>query len=223
MQIGGFQKTSLLDYPDKISAIIFTLGCNFRCGYCHNPELIAISGSLTDEDEVFDFLKKRQGKLDGIVITGGEPCLQADLPEFIKKIKSMGFLVKLDTNGSYPDILQKVLHDVDYVAMDIKAPIEKYYEITKVKADTDKILQSINIIMNSNIDYEFRTTVVKSQLALNDFIQIGKLINGAERYYLQRFIPSKILDKNLLNETTYTDFGQILNILNQYVKNVYVR
>lgn len=114
-------KTSLLDFPDKISAIVFTAGCNFRCGYCHNPELI---NSIAPVQDVFEFLKTRVGRLDGVVITGGEPCLQKDLPEFIKKIKSLGFAVKLDTNGSFPEMLAKVLPDIDYIAMDIKAPLE---------------------------------------------------------------------------------------------------
>ena len=123
MYIGGLQKTSLLDFPDKISAIVFTAGCNFRCGYCHNPELI---NSIAPEHKIFEFLKTRVGKLDGVVITGGEPCIQKDLPEFIEKVKSLGFAVKLDTNGSNSDMLQHVLSYLDYVAMAIKASLENY-------------------------------------------------------------------------------------------------
>lgn len=225
MQIGGLQKTSLLDYPDKISAIVFTKGCNFRCGYCHNSELIDFSDSLITEKEFFNFLEKRLGKLDGIVITGGEPCLQLDLLEFIRKIKNIGFLVKLDTNGSNPKMLNDVLNDVDYIAMDIKAPLEKYPQITRVNIDTEKIKKSINIIKNSGIDYEFRTTVVKSQLSFEDFEQIGKLINGAKKYYLQKFVPQKTLDKNMMNEITYSnqEFEQIKKILNKYIENVSIR
>ena len=140
MIIGGLQKTSLLDFPEKIAAIVFTMGCNFRCGYCHNPELINGEAKI---EEVFEFLKTRQGKLDGVVITGGEPCLQKDLPEFIKQVKELGFAVKLDTNGSFPEMLEKVLPDLDYVAMDIKAPLEKYSQIVNVDVDTSKILKSI--------------------------------------------------------------------------------
>lgn len=217
MIIGGLQKTSLLDFPEKIAAIVFTMGCNFRCGYCHNPELINGEAKI---EEVFEFLKTRQGKLDGVVITGGEPCLQKDLPEFIKQVKELGFAVKLDTNGSFPEMLEKVLPDLDYVAMDIKAPLEKYSQIVNVDVDTSKILKSIEVLKNGGVDYEFRTTVVKSQLSLEDFEKIGQLIQGAPRYYLQRFEASKILDKSLENEKTYSteEFERIIDILKSYVK-----
>lgn len=217
MIIGGLQKTSLLDFPEKIAAIVFTVGCNFRCGYCHNPELINGEAKI---EEVFEFLKTRQGKLDGVVITGGEPCLQKDLPEFIKQVKELGFAVKLDTNGSFPEILEKVLPDLDYVAMDIKAPLEKYSQIVNVDVDTSKILKSIEILKNGGVDYEFRTTVVKSQLSYEDFEKIGQLIQGAPRYYLQKFVASKILDKGLENEKTYSteEFERIIDILKPYVK-----
>lgn len=217
MIIGGLQKTSLLDFPEKIAAIVFTMGCNFRCGYCHNPELINGEAKIK---EVFEFLKTRQGKLDGVVITGGEPCLQKDLPEFIKQVKELGFAVKLDTNGSFPEMLEKVLPDLDYVAMDIKAPLEKYSQIVNVDVDTSKILKSIEVLKNGGVDYEFRTTVVKSQLSFEDFEKIGQLIQGAPRYYLQRFEASKILDKSLENEKTYSteEFERIIDILKSYVK-----
>ena len=217
MIIGGLQKTSLLDFPEKIAAIVFTVGCNFRCGYCHNPELINGEAKI---EEVFEFLKTRQGKLDGVVITGGEPCLQKDLPEFIKQVKELGFAVKLDTNGSFPEMLEKVLPDLDYVAMDIKAPLEKYSQIVNVDVDTSKILKSIEVLKNGEVDYEFRTTVVKSQLSFEDFEKIGQLIQGAPRYYLQRFEASKILDKSLENEKTYSteEFERIIDILKSYVK-----
>ena len=217
MIIGGLQKTSLLDFPEKIAAIVFTMGCNFRCGYCHNPELINGEAKI---EEVFEFLKTRQGKLDGVVITGGEPCLQKDLPEFIKQVKELGFAVKLETNGSFPEMLEKVLLDLDYVAMDIKAPLEKYSQIVNVDVDTSKILKSIEVLKNGGVDYEFRTTVVKSQLSFEDFEKIGQLIQGAPRYYLQRFEASKILDKSLENEKTYSteEFERIIDMLKSYVK-----
>lgn len=217
MIIGGLQKTSLLDFPEKIAAIVFTMGCNFRCGYCHNPELINGEAKI---EEVFEFLKTRQGKLDGVVITGGEPCLQKDLPEFIKQVKELGFAVKLDTNGSFPEMLEKVLPDLDYVAMDIKAPLEKYSQIVNVDVDNLKILKSIEVLKNGGVDYEFRTTVVKSQLSFEDFEKIGQLIQGAPRYYLQRFEASKILDKSLENEKTYSteEFERIIDMLKSYVK-----
>lgn len=222
MIIGGLQKTSLLDFPDKISAIVFTAGCNFRCGYCHNPELI---NSIAPVQNVFEFLKTRVGRLDGVVITGGEPCLQKDLPEFIKKIKSLGFAVKLDTNGSFPEMLAKVLPDIDYIAMDIKAPLEKYQEITGWHGCIDDIARSIQRIMNSGVDYEFRTTVVQGQLEFDDFQQIGKLLNGAKRYYLQKFVPSKVLDEAFCAKTSYSDtkFKAFMIMLRTYIKEVYLR
>jgi len=208
MIIGGFQKFSMIDYPEKFSAIVFTQGCNFRCPYCHNPELLLqTSDSLIKESLVFDFLKTRIGKLDAVVVSGGEPCLQSDLVSFVQKIKDMGFLVKLDTNGSFPDKLQELINLklVDYIAMDIKAPIEKYKEITNSAIDTYNILRSIDIIINSNIDHEFRTTIVKSQLSEQDILQIGELIKSAKRYFLQKFIPLKTLDKNFAKQESYLD------------------
>lgn len=222
MLIGGLQKTSLLDFPDKISAIVFTAGCNFRCGYCHNPELI---NSIALYQDVFEFLKTRVGKLDGVVITGGEPCIQKDLPEFLEKVKSLGFAVKLDTNGSEPEMLLKVLPCIDYVAMDIKAPLEKYPLISGWHGNVDNIRKSIDIIMKSGIDYEFRTTVVASQFKMQDFDNIGRLICGAKRYYLQKFVPSKMLDNSFYFEKTYSDeqFSTIIKILTKYISFVELR
>ncbi|MCD6422467.1 anaerobic ribonucleoside-triphosphate reductase activating protein [bacterium] len=200
MKIAGFQKFSLIDYPGKISAIIFTQGCNFRCPYCHNPELVdpKLFTEPLDEDLILSFLKKRVGKLDGVVITGGEPLLQPDLAEFIKKVREMGYLVKLDTNGSYPEILKDLLSKnlITYIAMDIKAPLEKYQEVVRADISPEKIQESITIVLNSNIDYEFRTTVVKNLLTEKDLISVAKLIKGAKRYVLQKFVASKILDRS---------------------------
>lgn len=225
MQIGGVQKTSLLDFPEKISTIVFTQGCNFRCGYCHNPELIFQKEPAWTNVGFFDFLYKRKGKLDGVVITGGEPCLQVDLIDFIKEIKNMDFLVKLDTNGSFPNVLEKALPFLDYIAMDIKAPLCKYKEISQVDVDTNKIERSIKLIMNSGIDYEFRTTVVKKQLEFDDFDKIGDLLQGAKQYYLQKFVPSKTLDKNFMFASTYSDkdFEIILDKLRSKINNVSLR
>jgi len=227
MHIAGLQKSSLIDYPEKIACIVFTQGCNFRCGYCHNPELFEKREPLISTEAFFEFLKTRINKLDGVVITGGEPTLQKDLKDFIIKIKELGFLVKLDTNGTNPDIIQNLIEKnlLDYIAMDIKAPLSKYKNIVNIDINLENIQKSINLIMNSNIDYEFRTTVIKSQLNYNDFEEIGKLINGANKYYLQKFVPSKILDNNLIKEKTYTDenFKEIKNFLNKYISNVYIR
>lgn len=227
--IGGIQKTTLVDFPNKVAAIVFTQGCNFRCGYCHNPSLLSKRYSELDsesftKEKFFSFLQTRIGKLDGVVITGGEPTLQSGLYDFIKEIKQMGFAVKLDTNGTNPKIVEQLLNDnlLDYIAMDIKAPIKKYNLITCSKINRDNIVKNIELIKNSGVDYEFRTTVIKSQLSFDDFEKIGEMIKGAKYYYLQKFVPSEILDKNLINEQTYTDeeFKALCQNLKKYVEFV---
>ena len=228
--ISGIKKTSLLDYPDKISAIVFTQGCNFRCGYCHNPGLLQVNSKkdIYSVDVFFEFLKNRVGKLDGVVITGGEATLQKDLIPFMQEVKKLGFLIKLDTNGYRPDVVQDVINQglVDYFAMDIKAPLDKYSFVTNVDIDTDKIFKSIDLIMKSNIPYEFRTTVMKSQLTYEDFEKIGELIKGADRYYLQKFeAKTDIWDSTLKDETTYSndEFKGIISILKKNIKIVELR
>ena len=229
MQIAGLQKSSLVDYPSKIAAVVFTLGCNFRCPYCHNPNILtAVSTNrLFDEAAVFDFLKTRKGKLDAVVVSGGEPTLQKGMSEFFKKLKELGFLTKLDTNGSSPKILEYLIKEelLDYVAMDIKAPIEKYKEIARINIDTNNILKSIEILKNSKTGYEFRTTTVKSQLSFEDFEKIGKMLCGTENYYLQKFKPDITLNPDFAKEKTYTDeeFLKIKTMLLKYIKNVHIR
>lgn len=229
MFIGGLQKFSLIDYPEKICAIVFTQGCNFRCGYCHNPELSECKNfkEIIPEKEVFDFLKNRKGKLDAVTVTGGEPTLQPDLLKFLRKIKKMGFLVKLDSNGSNPDVLEKVIKEklADYIAMDIKAPLKKYKDIVNFSIDTERIKRSIELIKSSGIDYEFRTTVVRSQLNINDLSNIGKLIEGSKLYALQKFIPTKMLNKDFVNEHSYSDleFEGIKGIMEDFVQKCIVR
>jgi len=220
MLIGGFQKFSLIDYPGKICAIVFTQGCNFRCPYCYNPELVdpqKFTPSLPEKD-VFSFLKKRKGQLDAVEITGGEPTLQKDLLAFLEKIKAMGFLVKLDSNGSSPDIIQEIVQRgaVDYLAMDIKAPLERYQEITRSQVNPNDIQRTIKIIMNSDLDYEFRTTIVKSQLSPKDLLKIAQLIKGAKTYVLQKFVPSKTLDPSFKKETSYSD--EELKVIKKRIK-----
>jgi len=209
MLFGGLQKFSLIDYPGKTCAVVFTVGCNFRCPYCHNPELVSLGEdtNILEEQEILEFLEKRKDKLDAVVITGGEPTLHKDLLEFIKKLKNMGFLVKLDSNGTCPDLLQKALEEklVDYIAMDIKAPLDKYEKVAIVPVNIEDIKKSIEILKNSEIDYEFRTTVVESMLSKKDILEIGDTISGAKRYYLQKFVPTKVNDEAYLKETTYSD------------------
>ena len=229
--IGGFQKTSLLDFPQKIACIVFTKGCNFQCGYCHNPEFNIIDGAVDEIpptlSEFFEFLKKRKGKLDGVVITGGEPTLQKGLYQVIFEIKNMGFAVKLDSNGSNPNILKKLIDDklVDYIAMDIKAPFDKYHDVIKTKIPLENIKESIDLLLKNKVDYEFRTTVVKEQLNFEDFEKIGQLIKGAKKYFLQKFEPTKTLDSKFVEYSTYSnlEFEAICGILQPYVKTVKVR
>jgi len=213
VRIGGLQKSSLIDYPDLISCIVFTQGCNFRCGYCHNPELVdpenweePILVSI-----VLDFLKKRVDKLDAVVVTGGEPTLHPDLLDFLKEVKDLGFKVKLDTNGTNPDMLSEGLKEglIDYIAMDAKAPLHKYAFIANRDVLISDIRRSIDLIMQKAPDYEFRTTVVKDQLTYEDIMLIGKMLKGAKKYYLQRFIPSKTNSPDFLDRETYSD--EILN------------
>jgi pyruvate formate lyase activating enzyme len=204
MKIGGLQKVSLIDYPGRISAVFFTQGCNFRCPYCHNPELVdpgRYSETLC-EKEVLEFLERRRGKLDAVAISGGEPTLQPDLLSFIGQIRHRDFLVKLDTNGSRPDVLKKLIDAgvVDYFAMDIKGPLEKYPDITKCDINPDAILRSIELIKASGVEYEFRTTVVKSLLHASDLLKVAKMVERSRLFVLQAFVPSKTLDGRFLEE-----------------------
>jgi pyruvate formate lyase activating enzyme len=229
MQIGSMQRFSLIDYPGKICAVVFTQGCNFRCPYCHNPELVnpkkfAENISL---DEIFSFLERRRGKLDAVNITGGEPTLHENLVGFIRKIKDLGYLVKIDTNGSMPEILEILMGEklLDSIAMDVKAPLNKYKKTVKASVDTRRIEKSIHLIMNSGIDYEFRTTIVKSLLDEKDIKKIGITIEGADRYVLQKFVPSKTLNPRFMNAETYTDeeFERTFKSLEKLVKTVIIR
>ena len=208
MKIGGLQKVSLIDYPGEISSIIFLQGCNFKCPYCHNPELVdsKLFGPCLQEKDVLEFLKTRIGKIDAVTITGGEPTIQNDLTPFIKRIKKMGFAVKLDSNGSRPEVIKNLLSEklLDFIAMDIKAPLEKYEKIVRVLLKTDSIKESIKIILKAKIPHEFRTTVVKSLHSENDILKIAQLISGVRQYTLQKFVPAKILDKKYLKAKPFS-------------------
>ncbi|NLN85217.1 MAG: anaerobic ribonucleoside-triphosphate reductase activating protein [Candidatus Cloacimonetes bacterium] len=189
MKIGGFQKFSLLDYPGQLAAIIFTQGCNFRCPYCHNPELVDPSrfGKPLSTGKVLDFLRKRQGKLGAVVVTGGEPTLQPDLVRFIRQLKYIGFLVKLDTNGSHPEVLQRLADEelVDYWAMDLKAPPELYRLISRSSVPMNHILFSMDILRESGKPYEFRTTFFERIFDWEDMERIRKLLRPGDSFYLQ--------------------------------------
>lgn len=203
MKINGFQKLTLLDFPEKMACIIFTAGCNFRCPFCHNASLVThIDNSLDyTEQEIFDYLEKRRGLLDGVCISGGEPLLQPDIEDFIKKIKAMGYAVKLDTNGSFPEKLIGLVESglIDYVAMDIKNCKEKY-PLT-AGCDTLNIVdieKSVDFLLKDTVDYEFRTTVEDGLHTPEDIGKIAQWIKGAKRYFLQNFVDSgDIIAKNL--------------------------
>ena len=229
MKIGGLQRVSLIDYPGLICATIFLQGCNFKCSYCHNPELVdtRLFQPCIKENEFLNFLDTRKGKLDAVTITGGEPTIQDDLAAFIKKIKKMKFAVKLDTNGSQPQVIKTLLDEklLDFIAMDIKAPLAKYNSIVRIPVNSDSIKESIKLILKAKIPYEFRTTIVESQLEEKDILQIEKLISGANSYVLQKFVPTKTLDKKLLKEKSYPDekFQKIKKHLENKISSVAVR
>lgn len=205
MKIGGFQKNSMIDFPGTVSCIVFTQGCNFFCPYCHNSDLVVSpqkrADFLFDEQEIFSFLKQRQGLLDGVVITGGEPCLQKDLAVFCKKLKELGYKVKLDTNGSYPSVLEALFKEklLDFVSMDIKTSLEQYHLVVSEKFDTKKIEKSIALVMEKAPAYEFRTTCSRPFISEDILDTIGKLVSGASRYVLAKCSRNvKVLDSSFL-------------------------
>ncbi|HQF84232.1 MAG TPA: anaerobic ribonucleoside-triphosphate reductase activating protein [Smithellaceae bacterium] len=229
MKIGGLQKLSLIDYPEKISAVIFTQGCNFRCPYCHNPQLVDVKlyQPCLEEKDIFRFLENRRGRLDAVVITGGEPALQDDLIPFIMDIRRLGFAVKLDTNGSRPRVLERLLRDglVDFIAMDVKAPLEKYPDVVRAPLDKDDLRESIRLVIGAKISHEFRTTAAASLLRPEDILTIAREIDGAKRYALQRFQPGETLETMFTEEKTFSDeeFVQIKNQLAGSIPMVIVR
>ncbi|NQU43228.1 anaerobic ribonucleoside-triphosphate reductase activating protein [bacterium] len=193
MRIAGFQKCSLVDFPEKIAAVVFTPGCNMTCSYCHNRQIISLrpeGETCHDEEEIFEALARRRKFLDGVVITGGEPTLQKGLEEFIRRVRELGLAVKLDTNGTRPEVLRSLLEKdlVDYVAMDLKAPLARYPEICGDGFDPEKVRESVEVLLGSRVRYEFRTTVAP-QLGEGDLMEMGEWIQGASCYVLQQYRP----------------------------------
>lgn len=230
MLLGGLQKVSLNDYPGRVAATVFTAGCNFLCPFCHNPELVQIgkyrNQLFLPDGEFFDFLKTRQGLIDGVVVSGGEPTLQQDLPDFLKKIKAMGFATKLDTNGAKPEVLKELVKAnlVDYLAMDIKGPLEKYGKIVGSNVDFEKIHESTELARRFP-DYEFRTTVVPRFHKKEDFLSIAKWLDGAKKYFLQQFRPEKTFDESFQHIRPYSDrkLAQFCKLIKPYFEICEVR
>lgn len=207
MLIGGLQKTTLIDYPGKVAATIFTIGCNFRCSFCHNPDIVKGIARVIASSDVLDFLKKRQKILDAVCITGGEPTIQNDLPNFIRKVKDLGLLVKLDTNGSRPGVVEDLIKEklVDYIAMDIKAPWEKYAKVTCRVFDLADFQKSVILIKESGLPHEFRSTVLPALHSKEDILEMARQVKGADKYFLQSFKPEKkLVNPNFSQEKSFT-------------------
>lgn len=218
MKVAGYEKISLQDYPNHISCIIFTQGCNLKCPFCQNSTLIPFENNdLVDENEILEYLELRKNILNGVTISGGEPTLQQDLKKFIQKVKKIGLDVKLDTNGTNYNLLKNLIEEklVNYVAMDIKNSLKKYDETSGItKINTENILKSIDLLKQNKIDYEFRTTIINEYHTIQDIYEIIQLI-GDSKYYLQNFKnSSNVLDQNL---TSFTE--EKLNLWNEILKN----
>ncbi len=228
MKFHGFQKMTVLDYPGHIACTAFTGGCNLRCPFCHNAPLVTEleSSATIDEEEILAFLKKRQGLLDGIAITGGEPLLQPEIPAFIQKVKGLGFLVKLDTNGCYPEVLKQLVEDklVDYVAVDIKNSISKYPETVGVpNFDIAPVLETVAYLKTNPVAYEFRTTIVKEFHTQEDIRSITDWIVGTERYFLQNFTDSGHLIGSNLHEVGKAQLEQFCQIAQEKIPATKIR
>ena len=221
--IKGLEKNSLIDYPGKVSAVVFLSGCNFRCPFCHNRDLVLNPEGMESilENEILDFLEKRKKWLDGAVVTGGEPTIHPDLPEFLKKLKGLGYPVKLDTNGTNPQMLREIMERglVDYIAMDLKAPLEKYEKSSGVKVETEKIRESMELIIASGIGHEFRSTVLPKLHTKEDVQEMARLVKGASKLYLQQFRPKNTLDSKLEKEKPFSEkeMLELRDLCRQYV------
>lgn len=221
--VGGIQKLSLVDFPGHVAAALFTVGCNMRCGYCHNPELVLperLAPSIPIDD-IMLFLKSRIGRLDGVVVSGGEPTIHDDLPELIRRIKGLGYAVKLDSNGTRPEMIHQLVDDrlIDFVAMDIKGPLEKYQTIAARPIDLKAVQETIRLLIESGVGHEFRTTIVREQLEPNDFYGVGEMVRGAKRFALQHFQPGSTLAPQFEQATTFSEaeFQETKKIMEGYV------
>ncbi len=228
MVLHGFQKMTLLDFPGKVACTVFTGGCNFRCPFCHNALLVTELGQSErySEDEILDFLKKRKGLLDGVAVTGGEPLISDDVLFFMEKVRELGFAVKLDTNGSYPERLKKAVESglADYVAMDIKNSKELYAETAGLSFfDIEPIEESVDFLLKGNVDYEFRTTVVNGFHTVESIEAAAKWISGAPRYFLQNFIDSGCLIGEGITGVSKDEMLKMKNAAARFVPNTELR
>jgi len=224
MKLSAIQRFTMLDYPDKVACIAFTPGCNMRCGFCHNPEFVLpekiaeLQDNFIAQETFFNFLDKRRGLLEGVVVSGGEPTVWADLPEFFREIKKRGFLAKLDTNGHHPEMLERLLREklVDYVAMDVKTSLTEYPKLVGSRVKPEHIRESIDLLKRSGVPYEFRTTLVKELHSEGVLKDMETLISGATRYYLQTFRPGHTLNPVF---ATYHPFSEkeMKNIVKQFL------
>ncbi len=229
MKFGGWQKVSFIDFPGRISTVLFTQGCNFRCQFCHNPTLVLPDAKTEtiDEDTVLKYLAKRKGQLEGIVLTGGEPLIYSDAGRFMEKAKEIGYKVKLDTNGSFPELLEKLIQHglVDYVSQDIKTDMNSYSDIVGRNIDNSKIKKSIEIIKNSGVAYEFRTTLVKGLVGENNLKRICSEVGKVSRYALQNFRPGNTLNKKLGENNCYNskELAKMKEVVSRYAECVIIR
>jgi pyruvate formate lyase activating enzyme len=225
MKISGIEKFSMVDYGEKIVCTVFTPGCNFRCPFCHNAALVLGGGEEIQENEVMAYLKKRRGLLDAVCISGGEPTLQKDLAEFCHKVKSLGYPIKLDTNGSFPDVVKKLYQEklIDYVAMDIKNSLSKYSVTAGVLTEISAVAETAAFLMSSGIGYEFRTTLVNGYHTMADIWEIGNWLSGAKRYFLQKFTDKGSCLQEGLTEIPKDKAEEFRRLLACYVDQVELR
>ena len=230
ISIKGFQKTSLIDFAPYTASTIFLAGCNFRCPFCHNPDLVLNFKDLKDipEQEIIDYISKKKKWIDGVCITGGEPTIYSNLPDFISKFKSLGIKVKLDTNGSNPEMIEELLSKglVDFIAMDIKSDIPNYEKLCNVPVIIQNIQRSVELIKNSDIDYEFRTTAVPNLVGKKEILSIGSWLKGSKKFAIQNFRASKpMIDNNLKDIHSYSkqELNEMKDLVKEFFEEVEVR
>lgn len=224
MKFSGLQKISLIDYPNKIASVLFTPGCNLRCGFCHNWRIVADpKPPFLQEAQALEILEKRKRYVDAVVVTGGEPCIHKELPRFLTKLKERGFMVKLDTNGCFPEVLEECLGNVDYVAMDVKTSLDNYRRLGT--ENTTAIVRSVEMLKTGKVPYEFRTTVVPELITTEDVVSIGELVKGAKTFAFQQFVAQDTLDKKFENMKPYVPekIEEFAGIMQKFTENTLLR